>query len=335
MNKIKYYFILTVVSLSLFSCSKSDNNSEVVPLRDYAVQYATELADIEDYLKANYITVVDHAGFPDDQDVTITAIPPGGVQKSIWEQKTYELKYREVSLSGVLHKTYFLVLRKGVGDSPANTDAVFTSYTGKYLERVANEGGVGTFVKSTDFPGEKFPQDFFELYGTGIIAGWGEIFPQFKEGTSSLNNDGSVRYENFGAGVMFLPSRLAYYATGKDVIPSYAPLVFSFKLYGIKRLDHDGDGIPDWKEDHDNDGYMYDFRNAFNYPVPPLVNIDDTDKDGIPDFLDVDDDGDYIATKVEIKDPSTGKPYPFDSIPVCTPSGKKNYLDPSCYPGSK
>ena len=62
-----------------------------------------------------------------------------------------------------------------------------------------------------------------------------------------------------------------------------------------------------------------------------LINPDDTDKDGIPDFYDIDDDGDNYTTKFEIKNPLTGLPYPFANIPTCT-SGKKNYLDASCHP---
>jgi hypothetical protein len=33
------------------------------------------------------------------------------------------------------------------------------------------------------------------------------------------------------------------------------------------------------------------------------LNPDDTDGDGIPNFLDVDDDGDGYGTKIETKDP--------------------------------
>ena len=46
-----------------------------------------------------------------------------------------------------------------------------------------------------------------------------------------------------GAGVMFLPSGLAYFNGASGSIPSYSPLIFSFKLYAIKRADQDGDGI--------------------------------------------------------------------------------------------
>jgi hypothetical protein len=51
MNKFKYYFILSITTLSLFSCSKNNDTAEVTPPRDYAVQYASDITDIEEYLK--------------------------------------------------------------------------------------------------------------------------------------------------------------------------------------------------------------------------------------------------------------------------------------------
>jgi hypothetical protein len=35
------------------------------------------------------------------------------------------------------------------------------------------------------------------------------------------------------------------------VLVSYSPLVFSFKLFELQRLDQDGDGIPSYLEDLD------------------------------------------------------------------------------------
>jgi hypothetical protein len=54
--------------------------------------------------------------------------------------------------------------------------------------------------------------------------------------------DGTVTYNNFGAGVMF--SFHSHYTTGSGSIPTYVPLIFKFKLFAISRLDQDGDGIP-------------------------------------------------------------------------------------------
>ena len=126
---------------------------------------------------------------------------------------------------------------------------------------------------------------------------------------------------------MFIPSGLAYYNSGSVGIPAYAPLVFSFKLYEIQRLDHDNDGVIDFYEDLDNDRYLPYFREL----VKGTAITDDTDKDGNPDYLDIDDDGDNYTTKLEIKNPTTGLYYSFADIPTCT-SGKKNYLDATCHP---
>jgi FKBP-type peptidyl-prolyl cis-trans isomerase len=337
MNKIKFYFILTITTLSLFSCSKSDSAS-VEPLRDYTEQYNTDIVDIKEYLGSNFITVTNNPGGADDQNVKIEKITDATTQKSIMSylnSPTFPtLKSKIVNLHGVEYTLYFMVLREGVGESPINVDGVLTSYNGTYLTRKAGATTTDpSVVTATQFEEVVFPQTFLNLYQT--IKGWGETFPNFKVGTAVGGENGAIKYNDFGAGIMFLPSGLAYYAGGGGSIPSYAPLVFSFKLYALQRLDHDGDGVFSYQEDKNGDGYVRDMRNKTEYPDvggKVLENPDDTDKDGIPDFLDVDDDGDGYSTKLEIKDPATGKPYAFDLIPACGPSGVKNYLDPTCHP---
>jgi hypothetical protein len=303
MNKFKYYFILLITTLSLFSCSK-DDVAEIEPPRDYAVQYATDLIDIEEYLKTYYIEDVSA-----DADTKITKIPTGGNQPAIWSylnSATFpKLLSRDVKLHDITYKLYYLVLREGVGQSPTNVDGVLSAYKGVYLshETVAD-------VKTssvTPFEEVKYPQQFLNLFST--IRGWGETFPQFKTGTYSSNADGTVTYKDFGAGVMFIPSGLGYYSSGSGSIPSYAPLVFSFKLYEISRLDSDGDGILNFQEDLDGDGYMRILDTG-------VVNPDDTDGDGVPNFIDVDDDADNLSTKLEITG-ANGVLIPFADIPSC------------------
>ena len=288
MNKFKYYFILLITTISLFSCSKNDAPA-VEPLRDYAEQYTTDNTTIEEYLKTYYITVVDHPGFSDDQDVTFTKIPDGGTQKSIWDQTDYELKTRVVNLNDVNYNLYYLVLREGTGSSPSNVDGVLSSYRGDYLDQIT-ASNVTTLTK-TKFEEVKYPQQIISLYST--IVGWSEIFPHFKTGSYSTNDDGTISYQDFGAGIMFIPSGLAYYASGSGVVPAYVPLVFSFKLYELQRLDQDADGIPSYIEDINGDGYVRSLATG-------IVNPDDSDGDGIPNFLDVDDDADGYSTKSEI-----------------------------------
>jgi hypothetical protein len=73
--------------------------------------------------------------------------------------------------------------------------------------------------------------------------------------------------------VSFIPSGLGYFSQGQNSIPAYAPLIFSIKLYEINRLDSDGDGILNFQEDLNNDGYIYNYSNKVNYPTFPADNI--------------------------------------------------------------
>ena len=240
----------------------------------------------------------------------------------------------------IVYKMYYIELRQGTGKSPSNVDRVLTSYRGEYIFSTTEQvNGVDvTTLKSNQFEESINPQSYFNL--TGVIRGWSEIFPQFKTGTYLGNSDGTISYNDFGAGVMFIPSGLAYFNSSPGGIPSYSPLIFSFKLYEIQRIDHDGDGIFSYQEDLNGDGYLYSFAagiaNPDNTNAPGtsvLIGPNKYSKENeVPDFLDVDDDGDYFTTKSETKNILTGDYYPFADIPTCdgTGNGKKKYLDPSC-----
>jgi FKBP-type peptidyl-prolyl cis-trans isomerase FkpA len=306
MNKFKYYFILLLAGIAIVSCNKSDDDDVVtVPLRDYKEQYKADNDSIVKYLKTNYIKEV-----TPNFDIVIEKIPAGGTEVSIWDQKVYPLQTREVYSNDVTYEVYFLTLRQGTGSAPTNTDRIVASYSGNFLNGKVFDSSYGN--------AETFNLFAYSPEGS-VIEGWSEIFPQFKTGTSAPpGNDGVITYDNYGAGVMFLPSGLGYYAgtVGSDG-PAYSCLVFSFKLFDLQRMDNEysisnstggvviiGDGVPDYLEDVNGDGYLYDFRNTTKYPNPPAKLIDDTDKDGIADFVDFDDDGDGFSTRFELTKPT-------------------------------
>jgi FKBP-type peptidyl-prolyl cis-trans isomerase FkpA len=307
MNKFKYFFILLIAATALVSCNKDDDDKvETVPLRDYQEQFEKDNDSIIKYLKTNYIEEVTA-----DFDVKITKIPAGGTQKSIFDQTQYPLQSREVYNDNIKYTVYYLVLNEGVGEAPCNYDDIYTSYVGNLLD--------GTVFDTSNNLGRTFNLDA----GLNLIDGWKEIFPKFKAGKANpVNADGTITYSGFGAGMMFLPSGLAYYAGGSGAIKAYTPIVFSVKLYAIQRLDHDGDGILDFNEDINGDGYVYDFRNKELYANPPAELIDDTDGDGLADFIDTDDDGDGYTTLLEISKPAgevggtfgPSRYYPFEAF---------------------
>ncbi|AOW11087.1 FKBP-type peptidyl-prolyl cis-trans isomerase [Flavobacterium gilvum] len=334
MSKIKFYFILLIATVvTLNSCHKDDNNEDVTPPIPYADQYPKDIAAIEDYLNTHYISeVVNNPGQPNDQDVTISKIDNPVTQPSLMSYLNSStlprLTFRNVNAHDITYKIYTLVIREGKrndavnggGEYPCNMDGVYAGYK-------------GTLLDGTVFDSSNNGQSLFNLDGTthdggtGVIRGWSEGFPQFLTGWMSSNTDGTVRYNDFGVGVMFLPSGMGYYNNAQGSIPAYSPLVFSVKLFGVKRYDHDQDGIPSYQEDLNGDRYMNTFAAG-------VANPDDTDGDGVPNFNDFDDDGDNYATRGEIKD-ANGNYYAFDKIPDCSgnqidPNRLKRHLDKNC-----
>lgn len=297
MNRISKAFCL-VSLLTIFAACKKDDGPNVAPPRDYAVQYATEKVEIEDYLKTHYMTV------DANLDVVFAKIGAGETHTSIWDQTQYPLQSKIVNSNDVDYTVYYIVLNQGIGDSPTRGDNVLTAYRGILLD-------------GTQFDYTPFPQTQSPLISS--IEGWQEIIPLFKTGEyiDIPNSPDPPSFQNFGAGVMFLPSGLGYYNSGRGLISAYDSLIFTFKLYDLEYTDIDADGILNKDE-----------------TVPGTdLNDYDTDGDGLPNYKDSDDDGDGYFTKDEIRIPNSDpvEYYEFDAIPICNGGTLKKHLDPSCH----
>ncbi|HEX8562729.1 MAG TPA: FKBP-type peptidylprolyl isomerase [Flavobacterium sp.] len=299
-----FYRIIAVIAIiiSFAGCNPSDDDP-TVKLRDYNTQYVTDLALIQEFLKTHSYTVNNNPGAHTDQDVTFTDVPEND-PTAIWNSE--QLLEWPVTRNGVSYTIYYLKLRDGGGADasnlrmqPSNVDAVLAAYEGRYITRAiaANEEEgieVGDLVHRV-FENTPFPTNFLPL--ESVIQGWREIFPQFRPGDRTSVVGEPNLYTDFGAGVMFIPSGLAYYNNLQGSIPAYAPLIFSFKLYDVNRLDQDSDGIPSYLEDLNGDRYI-------RYNEEGVANTeDDTDDDGIADYLDFDDDNDGALTRTELRRP--------------------------------
>ena len=304
----RYFKAFALVSLITLAASCKKDDDSTVPLRDYTVQYATEKADIEDYLHTHYI-----AGVDEDFNVDLQPIPEGGTQVSIWDQTTYPLMSKQVQSidedNTPLYTVYYLMLQQGTTDQPTRADNVVVSYR-------------GTLLDGTQFDYNPFPSTALSLAAT--IEGWQEIIPLFKAGTyvDVPDSPDPASFQGYGAGVMFLPSGLAYYSgTPSAVVSAYDSMIFSFKLYSVEYVDSDGDGV----------------LNRYETDGTTDIAHFDTDGDETPDYLDTDDDGDGFLTRAEVMIPNTGvgsnnpiQYYEFEDIPTCT-SGIKRHLDASCH----
>ncbi len=299
MNRFLKVFALLTITVYFTSCKKNDDDINIPPPRDYAQQYVTEKAQIEDYLKNNYIVSVSP-----EFDVQFAEIEEGNPngRVSIWDQTQYPLLHKDVTYFNVTYRVYYISFREGVNERPTRGDEVTVAYRGTRLDNV-------------EFDNSPFPQTPAFLSET--IEGWQKIIPLFKSGILVNSNPANpADYADYGAGVMFLPSALGYYNNARPLIPAYTPLIFSFKLYSQKWLDTDNDGLLN----KDEMGAYDDIAD------------NDTDGDGRPDYLDTDDDGDGVYTADEIGYNGT-TPVDFNTILDCNggTTGLKKHLDPACH----
>lgn len=287
MNRFLKVFSLIAFIAVFASCNK-DDSSTAAPPRDFAVQNAADMDSITKFLKTHYI-VLDETTL----EATFPAITNG--ETSIWDNTEYPLKSNVVRRNSVDYTIYYLNFRQGVGDAPCGVDDVTINYR-------------GTLLDGTQFDYRPVVGEGLSLYSA--ISGWQDTVPLFQSGIPVVDGGGNpTSYTDFGAGAMFLPSGLAYYNTSpSNLIPAYSCLVFSFQLFDVTYTDIDGDKILN-KDEFDWQKVTNETSGEVTWAKIAVV-FSDTDGDGIPNYADLDDDGDGRMTKDELrKTDANGYPY--------------------------
>ncbi len=270
-------YLLTIVTVFV-ACKKDEDETIAFIEADRNLQQLADNDSIVNYLSTHYYnsdffeTGVNHKY----TDIIITELQPGeevpAGQTLLFEDvETFMIEYLETD-----YEYYILRLNQGGGDAPKFTDGVRVRYEGFSVASGEVFDGVITPIA-------------LNLQGNGIntsgtIKAWQLVMPEFSSSFDFTTNNGSVDYTNFGLGVMFVPSGLAYFS-GSTTGSSYDNLVFKFELLQIEVIDHDRDGIPSYVEDVNGN---------------LIVEDDDTDIDTIPNFIDIDDDGDEVLTINEL-----------------------------------
>lgn len=300
LNRFLYVFLL-LGSFFMFSCNNDDDGSEPVPPRDRGEQEIADQEAIQEYLETHFYNYEDFQNPSEDFDynVVIDTINEANADKIPLSESDL-LESKTFTYEGVDYKLYVLKIREGVSEQPKFSDSTFVSYRGELLSRTMFDNSVSPV--------------WFDL--TQTIPGFAQGIVEFKGASGfAMRDDNTVEWNNdYGIGAIFLPSGLGYFANGQAAIPAYSPLVFLINLYGVNEADHDRDGIPSWMEDLDDDMI--------------LVN-DDTDGDGRPNFMDTDDDGDFIPTREEIIIEEDGS----ITFPDGDGDGTPDYLDPDYVEG--
>lgn len=219
MKKIKFFVLSILFTSTFLSCVKDVDIPQPAVKRDYQTQYNEDIIKIENYLKTHSISVINHPGFLDHMNVSYATVPSLDAN-SIWGinplTPNANVLSKLVTTQGVVHKVYYLRLQDGVGTSPTVSSQIRSYYKCSLMDNGS------TIVGSSADTG-------VDLHMSQLILGWREIFPLFKMGTIS----GPNQYNDYGAGVMFLPSAMAYYDLQVNQIPSYSPLIYNFKLFNV------------------------------------------------------------------------------------------------------
>jgi hypothetical protein len=274
----KVYFLIPLITLLLLinqSCKKDDIfGVEQIPPRDRGEEALAAQAEIEEYLSTHYYNYEEFENPPADFDYLIKFDTLAGANASkipLIDQVSSKNVKDRIELGEVTYKLYYLHVRQGGGDLVTFPDVVTMSYEGRLLNNELFDASV-------------IPVRF-DL--TGVINGLQDGVKGYRGASSfTVNNDGTVSFENYGIGAVFVPSGLGYFVTppsGSD-IPLYAQMIFSFHVYQVEVGDQDNDGIITLLEDLNNNNIEED---------------DDTDGNFIPNFIDIDDDNDGRLTRDE------------------------------------
>ena len=265
----KKLFFLVLVFLLFLQCKKEDT-TEPITIRDYSEQVIVDQDLLETYLKTHTYNYED---FNNESDVNIkldTISDNNSSRVSLFEQasiKTIDVTNAEGQITS--HNLYYIIAREGSNESPSVADSVYVAYN-------------GILTDGSTFDNSKFPI-WIDLANT--IEGFREGVSELRTGKFTENSNGTIAYTSFGVGLFFIPSGIGYFENINSGIPEYSPLIFTVKLMTHTDTDHDNDGILSIFEDIDGD----------NKPFG-----DDSDGDNLWNMYDVDDDGDGILTVNEI-----------------------------------
>ncbi|GMN11774.1 FKBP-type peptidyl-prolyl cis-trans isomerase [Croceitalea sp. MTPC9] len=305
--------ILSVLSIALLfvSCGNDDeNNFESVPPRLLSEVEPEDRAEIIAFLKTHFYNYEEFQSPPADFDfkIKVDTIAGDNANKIPLIQQVdsaiINISANEFALSDgeedIPHQYYYLNARTGITDKPNPTvaDSVFVRYEGKLLNGISFDGSVNSAVWF-DLSRIQAPLQGFR--------GFSEAMVNFKQGGNPIvNPDGTFSVEDYGIGMMILPSGLGGFNNITGGIPQYSPLIFEIDLFTINTTDHDGDGIPSIQEDLNGNGFLYD------------DNTDEAEEraagfQAVVNFLDLDDDDDGVSTRDEISDENGNIIFPYPS----------------------
>ena len=171
-----------------------------VPENDRTEQQVVDSDTLVAYLNTHYYnsTEVSALANPSMADVIITELLEGETLPTDATLLMSAVETKTTTFKDVEYEYYILRINQGTTteQSPRFCDKVRVKYAGSLMDGV-------------EFDESSTPVNFDLV---SVIPGWSRVMPQFNVGTFISNSDGTVSYDGYGMGVMFLPSGLGYYA---------------------------------------------------------------------------------------------------------------------------
>ncbi|MGL4584000.1 MAG: EF-hand domain-containing protein [Flavobacterium sp.] len=375
MNRLFTVLSLAFLGLIAANCNKDDGNggNEVVNLRDRKEVREENAKQIEEYLDKNYM-IVDGDNIRFDSLSNPNAPKDA---KSLRTDSSIEIKYQKITSDNYEYEAvrlsngnttlkftkpkdtlsyqiaYFIVPDKaghkqvGNGESISTIDSVFIkSNTYSLKNELAQTDGMGGYF-SFPITLKEFgymSQGVYSLVPSQLRTAERQILTKLKTATGiKLHTDGTPTYDKGSAGriIAIIPSGVGYFNAGTGgKVKAYQPHIIDMTLIAKKERDHDGDGI---LSKYEVEKIMKLGREATEADFAGLTIHDyfgyDLDGDGIPNFLDDDDDGDGVLTRTELqhkeKDATKYTTLKYFDPRLKTCSDVYRYLDRACFPDQK
>ena len=242
--KSKIHIFSFIILAIVLSCGDDgDPNLTSVPEADRTEQQVIDDDTLVSYLENHYVNLSFLLNNPtlSLDDIIISELPEDGNIPNPNENSLLidAVEVLTTTYFDVEYKYYILKINQGgAAESPNFSDKVRVSYEGSLMD-------------FTIFDSSTSPVDF-DL--TATIAGWGRVLPEFNNALDfSVNDDGTVNYNDPGIGIMFLPSGLGYFSAAAGSVPVYSNLIFKFKVFQSETNDHDFDNVPSHLEDLDGE----------------------------------------------------------------------------------
>jgi len=308
---MKFFTSFIVLVLFLGSCSSDDDNATSIEIRDPEEVEVENSAQIDSFLETHFFEFVDNPQNPNFQKFQFDTIAGENSDKTPIKDSEF-LESKQIVQRDVEYTLYYLKFREGNPQErkPTFADSTLVTFQGLTLDNQVFDTNPNPI--------------WFDLPQT--VRGFYELLPELRGSSGFVENgDGTVTFnDDFGIGVVFVPSGLGFFASPPvgSPIRRYQPIIFSVQLYKSKLADHDRDGVPSFMEDLNNNGRVTDI-SAGDDPG------DDTDGDGLPNYIDRNDDGDSVLTRDEIIINEDGS----IEFPDSNGNGIPDYLDDT-YPGN-